>query len=210
MVRRFPSVRAASLLFITLAVPAAAPGQSATRPAPTAALILAAIGVHEGGTVCEIGAGDGRMTLAAATIVGAGGRVYSSELGDERVKRLQERVAGSHAAPITVVAGDVASTNFPDGGCDGLFMSDVYHHFSDPAAMNASIARALKPGGRAAILDFTPPGKEAPRPAERGNDGMHGVLPETVAREMKDAGLDLVSADSGGRWFLSIFSRPKT
>lgn len=210
MVRHVPSLRAAALLFVTLAVPGATSGQPATKPSPTAPQILAAIGVHEGSTVCEIGAGDGRMTLAAATIVGAGGRVYSSELGDERVKRLQGLVAGSHSAPITVVAGDVASTNFPDGGCDGLFMSDVYHHFSDPAAMNASILRALKPGGRAAILDFTPPGKEAPRPAERGNDGMHGILPETVAKEMKDAGLDLVSTDSGWRWFLSVFSKPKT
>ena len=210
MTRQGSSLRAAAILFVTLAVPTAVSAQPGTRPEPTAAQILAAIGVHEGSTVCEIGAGEGQMTLAAAHIVGAGGRVYSSELGDARVKKLQDRVAGSQIAHITVVAGDVASTNFPDAGCDALFMSDVYHHFSDPAAMNASIARALKPGGRAAVLDFTPPGKEAPRPAERGNDGMHGILPETVAREMKDAGLELVSTENGWRWFLSVFSRPKS
>jgi ubiquinone/menaquinone biosynthesis C-methylase UbiE len=209
MIRHGSSLRAAALLLVTLAVPASSRAQAGAKAEPTAAQILAAIGVQEGSTVCEIGAGEGQMTLAAARIVGAGGRVFSSELGDARVKRLQERVAGSELAPITVVAGDVARTNFPDGGCDALFMSDVYHHFSEPAAMNASIARALKPGGRVAVLDFTPPGKEAPRPAERGDDGMHGILPETVAREMTDAGLELVSTERGWRWFLSVFSRPK-
>jgi tRNA A58 N-methylase Trm61 len=40
-----------------------------------------------------MGAGDGELTLAAARLVGTAGRVYSSELGDGRVKALREKLA---------------------------------------------------------------------------------------------------------------------
>jgi tRNA A58 N-methylase Trm61 len=174
------------------------------------AKILDAIGVREGSTVCEIGAGDGELSLAAARMVGPNGRVLASELGAEHVKSLQDRIAASSLAQITVVTGDPVKTNFPDAGCDALFMRNVYHHFADPAAMNGSIAAALKPGARVAIVDFTPPAEEAPRPADRGKDGIHGVRPETVSREMKEAGLEPVSSDLGDqRWFMVVVSKPR-
>ena len=48
--------------------------------------IFEAIAVREGMTVCEMGAGDGQLTLAAARAVGESGRVYTSELGDDQVQ----------------------------------------------------------------------------------------------------------------------------
>ena len=33
----------------------------------------------------------------------------------------------------------------------------MYHHLSDPAAINASLLRALRPGGVLAVIDFEPP-----------------------------------------------------
>jgi ArsR family transcriptional regulator len=108
------------------------------------------------------------------------------------------------------VAGDPAKTNFPDAGCDGIFMRDVYHHLTDPASLNLSISAALKPGGRIAVVDFSPPGKEAPSPAGRAGDGRHGVLPETVSRELRHAGFEPVNLDlPGQRWFMVVLSKPK-
>jgi SAM-dependent methyltransferase len=107
---------------------------------------------------------------------------------------------------MTVVTGDAVKTNFPDAACDALFMRNVYHHFEDPAAMNASIAVALKPGGRVAIVDFTPRGGgEAERPSDRDNDGSHGVSPESVSRELKQAGFAEETSEAGdGRWFMVV------
>jgi ubiquinone/menaquinone biosynthesis C-methylase UbiE len=194
-----------TLLLVTLLVPAAA---SAQPPAITNGQIFEAVGLREGATACEMGAGDGELTLAAAQLVGPSGRVYTSELGDERVKALREKVARSNISHITVVAGDAKRTNFPDGGCDTLFMRSVYHHFADPAAMNASIAAALKPGGRLAIVDFTPPpGSEAACPADRGKDGMHGITRETLSRELKDAGFEAVSSIGVQRAIMVVVSK---
>jgi ubiquinone/menaquinone biosynthesis C-methylase UbiE len=200
--------RICQLLVVTLLIPVPALAQQSGSSIATRT-ILDAIGAREGVTVCEIGAGDGELTIAAAKIAGPSGRVYTSELGDDRVKTLRAQVAKSGLAQITVVEGSTSATNFPDAGCDALFMRNVYHHFADPAVMNKSIAAALKPGGRAAVVDFTPPDKEAPVAADRSKDGMHGVTADTVSRELKDAGLEVVSSESGAqRWFMVVVSKP--
>ena len=173
--------------------------------------IFEALAIREGNTVCEIGAGDGELSIAAAKVVGPSGRIYTSELGDGRVKDLQKKLTASGLAQVTVVEGAATRTNFPDAVCDALFMRNVYHHFEDPAAMNASIAAAVKAGGRIAVVDFTPPGKEADRPADRDNDGMHGISAEALSRELKGAGFEPVSSESGTqRWFMVVVSKPKS
>jgi ubiquinone/menaquinone biosynthesis C-methylase UbiE len=173
--------------------------------------IFEAIQVREGATVCEIGAGDGELAIAAAKAVGPSGHVYASELGDERIRALREKTAAATLPQITVVAGDPVRTNFPDAACDALFMRNVYHHFGDPARMDASIFAALKPGGRLAIIDFTPPGKEAAAAADRGKDGMHGVTADTVSRELKEAGFEPVASETGSqRWFMVVVAKPRS
>ena len=206
-----PSWTRPALLLVTLLVPAVADAQrTASRSSPDPAKIFDALGVAAGATVCEIGAGDGALTIAAARLVGPTGRVYSSELGEKRVATLRKHVAESGAAQITVVAGEERRTNFPEAACDAVFLRDVYHHFTEPAAMNASIAMALKPGGRLAVVDFTPPNEEATCPADRDQDGRHGVRPESVTRELIEAGFEPVASDEQGqRWFMVVLVKPK-
>lgn len=191
-----------SVLSLIAVVPRSAGAQA--RPEQ----IFEAASLRAGQTVCEIGAGTGDLTLAAARLVGAEGRVFTNEL-EARLKALTERVAASGLATITVVTGEPTKTGFPESACDAVLMKDVYHHFTDPAAMNRAIATAMKPGGRLVIVDFTPPpGKEAPTPADRGKDGMHGVLAATVSREVKEAGLEEVPTGAGtDRWFMLVFRR---
>lgn len=192
-------------LIVTLLVPAAASARQ--EGSITNERLLAALEVSEGATVCEMGAGDGGLSLAAAKMVGAGGRVYASELGDDRLKGLRAKTQGD--ARVTVIAGDAMKTNFPDAACDAIFMRNVYHHFENPAAMNASIAAALKPRGRVVIVDFTPPpGNEAACPADRGKDGMHGVTPSSVTRELNDAGFRTAVPDViAQRAFMVVMTR---
>ena len=159
--------------------------------------------------MCEVGAGSGELSIAAARVVGPTGRVYSSELGDDRITSLRANIARSGMAQITVVEGAPDRTNFPDAGCDALFMRNVYHHFADPAVMAASIVAALRPGARVAIVDFMPRGKEAASPADRDESATHGVSAGSVVREMTAAGLTLVrSEDAAQRWFMVVLSKP--
>jgi ubiquinone/menaquinone biosynthesis C-methylase UbiE len=202
------SFRLLPALLVTLLIPATA---SAQAGAIDAAKIFEAIGLREGATVCEIGAGDGELSIAAARAVGPGGRVFTSELGAARLMQLRTRVAAADQPQITVVDGDASRTNFAEASCDALFMRNVYHHFLSPSEMNLSIAAALKPGARLAIVDFAPPGAEASCPADRGKDGMHGVAAGTVSRELREAGFEAVASESGAqRWFMVVVARPRT
>lgn len=175
--------------------------------------IFAALELKEGQTVGEIGAGSGSLSLDAARLVGAQGRVLTSELGDERVAALQKAVTGSGLTQITVISGDPNQTNFPDNCCDAIFMRNVYHHFADPAAMDASIAKGLKPGGRIAVIDFVPNRNrpEAAKPADRARDESHGVSATSVARELREAGLEVVRTQAGTEsWFMVVAQKPRS
>ena len=167
--------------------------------------IFEAARLKAGQTVCEIGAGVGDLSLAAARAVGTEGRVFANEL-EWRLPALRIRIADRNLSTITVVTGEPTKTGIPDAACDAVIMKDVYHHFVDPAAMNKAIGAALKPGGRLVIVDFTPPGKEAATPAGRGVDGTHGVLPATIIAEVKAAGFSEVpDGSTAERWFVLVF-----
>lgn len=207
MTLRLSAQITSAVCFVTLLVPTTAIAQASAFGNRQ---IFEALAAREGSTLCEMGAGDGELSVAAARTVGPTGRVYASELGDDRVKTLRSKVAQSGLEQITVVAGDAQKTNFPDGACDAVFMRNVYHHFHDPPAMNASIAAALKPGGVVAVVDFTPPpGSEAACPADRGKDGMHGITLETLTRELKDAGFELIASNASQRAIMVVVSKPK-
>lgn len=171
--------------------------------------IFEALALRSGATVCEVGAGDGGLSIAAAGRVGSQGLVYTSELGEERVKALQAKIGAANLPQVRVVAAGPDRTNFPDGACDALFMRNVYHHIAAPGPMGASLAASLKPGGRLAIVDFTPPGAEASMPADRDEDGTHGVTPDSVRRELADSGFAVHKTEAGnGRWFMVVAVKP--
>lgn len=201
---RQSGVPAAFAVLVTLAAASATLGAQA-KPEQ----IFEAAGLKPGQTVCEVGAGAGDLTFAAARFVGVEGRVFANEL-KQWIRTLEVRTADTGLSNITVILTEPTKTGFPDGACDAVIMKDVYHHFTEPAAMNRAIAAALKPGGRLVIVDFTPPpGKEAATPAGRGVDGSHGVLPATIVREVKEAGLtELPGGSSADRWYLLVFTKP--
>lgn len=141
---------------------------------------------HPGSVVAEIGAGNGKLTFAAARRVGPSGRVYSTEIDARALAHLQELAAKEGG--ITVVKGAEASTNLPPACCDSIFMRFVYHHLTKPAEIDASLFRSLKPGGRLALIDENPrKGTSVPKGVPK-NRGGHGVPQEILVKELTAAG----------------------
>jgi ubiquinone/menaquinone biosynthesis C-methylase UbiE len=172
--------------------------------------LIDALNLQAGSTVAEIGAGDGEITLLVAKHVGTSGRVYTTELGTDRVNKLKEAVTRAQVGNVTVLDADAMRSNLPDGCCDAIFMRSVYHHFEDPVAMNRSFLDALRAGGRLAVIDFAPPpGGEASNPADRDQDGHHGVTADTVVDELTRAGFERVQVDpTDRRSFLVVVRKP--
>lgn len=172
--------------------------------------VIEALALAPGSRVAEVGAGDGDLTLGLARHVGADGRVFTTELGDSRVRTLRKAVSASGLPQVDVIEAAATRTNLADACCDAIVMRDVYHHFGDPAAMNASLLASLRPGGHIAILDFTPSSGQESRTAEgRSRDGRHGVGRQTVSRELAEAGFTVVSSDAlKGRRFMVVARKP--
>ena len=211
----FSMFGAFSRCFVTLFVliapsPATSYGQRAEAVVADAARLEQALNIRPGSVVAELGAGDGMLTIAIARIVGEQGRVFSTELSKRSLEKIEAAAAGAGLKNVTIVEGLPTGTNLPEQCCDAIFMRDVYHHFSQPQAMNASVLASLKMGGVLGVLDFgPPPGTESSDPAARGIDGQHGITPATLERELKGAGFELVSTTPFGfRGFLIVARRP--
>ena len=210
------------LRFLTISLSAivllASPSWAQNDAADTKRLIES-LRLKPGDVVAEIGAGSGELTIVIAKHVGADGRVLTSELGAERIQRLRTAVEKSGVSNVQVIEGHETQANLPDGCCDAIFMRNVYHHFGDPPSMHASFLRALKPGGRIAIIDFPPRKGDTAAPSKRGAEASHGVSAAVVAEELKTAGFVLVSdavqpqpeqpePDAANRWFIVVAHKP--
>ena len=80
---------------------------------------------------------------------------------------------------------------------NALVMWRAYHHIGNPTLMNASMLASLKPGGFLAIIDFPPDSAESADPYGRDEGEQHGVTSGTVARELGQAGFEVVTVEKG-------------
>jgi ubiquinone/menaquinone biosynthesis C-methylase UbiE len=168
--------------------------------------------VKPGMRVADVGAGDGTFAVALARRVGPSGQVYATELDDERLADIRQAITAARLSNVTVIEGAVSRTNLPDACCEALFSRVVYHHLTDPAAINADIFRALRPGGRLVIIDFEPGGilNWIGRSETTERHGGHGTPKETVMQEVTVAGFQVMRGPESwrGRTYAVLFRRP--
>jgi len=153
---------------------------------------LAALMEWKPGTiVADIGAGDGRYSFAAAAHVGAGGRVFATEIDGQKIAELRAEVRKRNLQNVIVVESKEADTNLGVSCCDAIFLRRVYHHLTKPAEFDAGLVRSLKPGGRLAIIDFPPRSGLEPVEGVPSNRGGHGIPEKIVIEEFTAAGLQV-------------------
>jgi predicted methyltransferase len=146
--------------------------------------LVSLLELKPGMTVADVGAGFGAWTMRFSSWIGPQGRIYATDIGAPQLAALRETVTREKLSNVTIIEGAAGSTNLPALCCDGILVRDAYHHFTEPDAMIRSLAAALKPGGRLAIIDFPPrPNSELPA-GVRSNRGGHGVPPEVVETEV--------------------------
>jgi ubiquinone/menaquinone biosynthesis C-methylase UbiE len=149
-----------------------------------------------GTIVADIGAGDGRYAFAAAQLVGPSGKVFATEIDQEKLTALKSEVTKRHLTNVIVIDSKEADTNLPAECCDAIFLRRVYHHLTKPAEFDQSLLRSLKPGGRLAIIEFPPRSGLGPVEGVPANRGGHGIPPKILIEELISAGLQLVKTVS--------------
>jgi precorrin-6B methylase 2 len=158
--------------------------KTADAEAPELARLLE---LKPGMTVADVGAGFGAWTVRFGRLVGPSGRVYATDIGAAQISALRDYTAREGLTNVTVIEGAANHTNLPAGCCDAILVRDAYHHLTQPEDIVRSLAAALKPGGRLAVIDFPPrPNTEVPAGVPANRRG-HGVPPEVVQSEVSTA-----------------------
>jgi SAM-dependent methyltransferase len=133
----------------------------ATWMAPATETMLTMAGVDVGARVLDLASGAGSQTLLAARRVGAQGHVVASDIADTMLHHVRENASAAGLANVTTLAGaaedlDVAAESFDAVICRlGLML------FVDPAKALVAMWRALRPGGKVAVVVFITPAANA-------------------------------------------------
>jgi len=163
-----------------------------------------------GSAIADIGAGDGEITLLLSARVGPAGRVYSTEIEDAKIAHLEKLTA--ERKNVTVLKAGAEESNLPADCCDSILVRRVYHHFPNPAKMNASFFAALKPGGTLAIIDFEErEGLPQVHECVPKNRGHHGMARSIIIEELTAAGFEPGAhpTDWPNGDYCLIFRKPK-
>ncbi|HBB32763.1 MAG TPA: bifunctional demethylmenaquinone methyltransferase/2-methoxy-6-polyprenyl-1,4-benzoquinol methylase UbiE [Cyanobacteria bacterium UBA8803] len=111
------------------------------------------------GDIClDLCCGSGDLAQLLARQVGAKGQVYGVDFSPAQLAIAKARVE-HHYPPLTIswVEADVLNLPFPDNYFDGATMGYGLRNVADIPQCLQELYRVLKPGAKAAILDFHRP-----------------------------------------------------
>lgn len=164
--------------------------------------VVGALGLAPGSTVADVGAGTGYFSERLARAVGDEGRVFATDVQDEMIRALEERVEREGLRNVSVLRAGFDDPSLPPACCDLVLLANVYKELSERPAYLRRLAPALRAGGRIAIIDFRPDAAGAGPPRE-------ARLPEDqVIAELGEAGFVLAERhDFLPRQYFLLFAR---
>ena len=151
--------------------------------------LLPLLGLKPTDVVADIGAGSGYFSFRLSKAVPQG-KVYAEDIQQEMLDIVAARKAKGEGANVVTVLGGVNDPRLPANAIDLILLVDVYHEFSYPREMGEAMARALKPGGRIALVEYR--GEDPAVPIK----AVHKMTEAQAKKEMSAVGLVWVSTDS--------------
>lgn len=109
------------------------------------------------GAALDLCCGSGDLALRLAEAVGSAGSVVGLDFAEAQLQRAAEREAElppRPAARVRWLAGDACALPFEDDSFDGATCGYGLRNVVGQAAALRELARVLRPGSRAALLDF--------------------------------------------------------
>ena len=87
-------------------------------------------------------------------MVGEQGKVLAVDIQPEMLHLLSERAREAHIENIETILGTATDPKLSAESVDLILVVDVYHELSHPEPMLKALRRALRPGGRIALVEF--------------------------------------------------------
>ena len=142
--------------------------------------VMDLLGIKDGSSVADIGAGSGWFTVRAAKRVGTGGTVFAVEINKDFLEHIAKRSRAEGLSNIRGILGKEDDPLLPEKSVDAVLLLKTYHEVKEPIRLLKKTYAAMRPGGRLGIID-----REG-----RGSD--HGIAKDTVVQEAARAGFVLV------------------
>ena len=136
--------------------------------------------------VADLGCGTGHASVALAAHVA---RVVGVDQSAAMLKAARKRTAG--LGNVELRRGRLEALPLEDQSCDGALLLLALTYVGEPAAALAEMARILRPGGRAVVVDLLRHDRDDFR-RRMGQQGF-GFEPEELKTMMEAAGLQQVT-----------------
>jgi ubiquinone/menaquinone biosynthesis C-methylase UbiE len=166
-------------------------------------LLIEALAIERGQTVCDMGCGNGFYTVELARLVGPRGTVYAVDIQPEMLKMLALRAAAEGLTNIRPILGTPIDPRLPRSRIDLVLCVDVYHEFSHPEAMLARIREGLADGGRVALVEFR--GEDPAVPIKP----LHKMTKAQIRAEFEPAGFAISREFDRLPWQHLVFLTPE-
>ena len=146
--------------------------------------VIAALNLHPGAVVADLGSGGGYFTFKLARAVAPSGKIYAVDIDKDMIELISKRLKEESGNNVETILASATDPLLPQTGVDLIFTVNSYHHIADRVAYFANARKYLRPGGRIAIIDLDR------RAWLEGLLG-HYTSSETIKREMEQAGYTL-------------------
>ncbi|MEX2393816.1 MAG: GNAT family N-acetyltransferase [Actinomycetota bacterium] len=152
-----------------------------------------------GETVLDLGSGPGRDLLEAARQVGPAGRAIGVDFTPEMIERARASAAEAGLANVSILNGELEGLPVHCGAVDVVISNCVINLVNDKRAALVEAYRALRPGGRLAVLDTA--FETEPGPDVRENDDAWcacvggSLVASEYRRLLEEIGFEYVNLD---------------
>jgi ubiquinone/menaquinone biosynthesis C-methylase UbiE len=120
--------------------------------------VVESLEIQPGDQVADLGSGGGYFTFRLADAVSGTGRVYAVDVDPEMNEHLRGEVDEKGYQNVDVILAEYDDPLLPESRVDLIFTANTYHHLQDRSEYFANARKYLQPGGRVAIIDFSPGG----------------------------------------------------
>ena len=116
--------------------------------------VMNEIGVTQGKTIADVGAGDGYFTFLLAERVGREGNVYANDIDEKALQVIRDRCKKDEIKNVSVIHGEKDDPLLPEGAIDLVLMVNVIHLVEKKDVFLKNIKPSLKPEGLLVIVQW--------------------------------------------------------